>query len=282
MARILIAGCGYVGEAIADLFHEKGWEVEGWTASENSAAKFAAKPYRVRAVNVSEADAISSVRKNFEVVVLCASSSGGGVEEYRRVYLNGAQNLVRAFPSAPLIFTSSTSVYAQKNGEIVDEKSPANPTHEKGKILRVAEEVVRAHHGIVTRLGGIYGPGRSAYLRKFLSDEAIPLEDRFTNQIHRDDIAFAIFLLAERRLELAGEIYNVVDDSAASSREIYNWLGAKLSRPISCAGKSSAPKKRGESNKRVSNGKLRALGWSPRFPTFREAFAKSILPSFGL
>ena len=27
MARILIAGCGYVGEAAANAFHERGWEV---------------------------------------------------------------------------------------------------------------------------------------------------------------------------------------------------------------------------------------------------------------
>ena len=39
MPRILIAGCGYVGQATADLFHAAGWDVEGWTASEESAAR---------------------------------------------------------------------------------------------------------------------------------------------------------------------------------------------------------------------------------------------------
>jgi hypothetical protein len=40
-------------------------------------------------------------------------------------------------------------------------------------------------------------------------------------------------------------------------------------------------RKRGGSNKRVSNAKLRNLGWEPRYPTFAEAMERSILPSFG-
>ena len=43
-----------------------------------------------------------------------------------------------------------------------------------------------------------------------------------------------------------------------------------------------APRKRGESNKRVSNQKLRALGWEPRYPNFRVAMTESVLPSFGI
>ena len=52
MPRILIAGCGYVGQATADLFHAAGWDVEGWTASEESAAALSAKPYPVVARSI--------------------------------------------------------------------------------------------------------------------------------------------------------------------------------------------------------------------------------------
>jgi hypothetical protein len=49
---------------------------------------------------------------------------------------------------------------------------------------------------------------------------------------------------------------------------------------VSDAG-DARPRKRGESNKQVSNRKLRALGWAPRYPTFESAMTESILPSFG-
>lgn len=281
MPRILIAGCGYVGEATADLFHERGWKVEGWTASAQSAGRLATKPYGVRAVDITDAAAVSKIGQEFDVAIQCASSSGGDAEEYRRVYLNGAHTLLRAFPSARLLFTSSTSVYAQRHGEIVDETSPANPRHEKGGVLREAEELVLAHRGIVARLAGIYGPGRSFLLRRFLAGAAVlDREDvRFINQVHRDDIALALFLLAEQPVEQGRQIYNVVDDQPIVACDAFQWLSARFRRPVP-TGKFAAGGKRGESNKRVSNRKLRTLGWEPRYPNFPAGMTESVLPSF--
>ncbi len=120
-------------------------------------------------------------------------------------------------------------------------------------------------------------------LQKFLAGEAvIDLEnDRFVNQVHRDDIATALFLLIDRPAP-AGEIYNVVDDKPILRSEVYRWLAGKLNRPLPPIAGSTPPRKRGDSNKRISNSKLRKLGWVPRYPTFSEAMEKSILPSFGL
>jgi len=282
MPRILIAGCGYIGQATADLLYERGWNVEGWTASAQSAGQLATKPYAVRASDITSLAAVSARRDEFDLVMQCASSGGGDAEEYRRIYLEGARNLLYTFPQAPLLFLSSTSVYAQKDGELVDETSPANPAHEKGQILREAEELVLSHNGIVARLGGIYGPGRSFLLRQFLAGEAVldRKHDRFLNQAHRDDIVSALLLLVDQRANLGGQIYNVVDDQPILAGDAYQWLSAHFRRPLS-EGNVGAARKRGESNKRVSNKKLRALGWAPRFPNFAVAMTESILPSFG-
>jgi nucleoside-diphosphate-sugar epimerase len=282
MPRILIAGCGYLGQATADLLHERGWNVEGWTASAQSAGQLAAKPYPVRGVDLTNPAAVSAGREEFDAVIQCASSGGGDAEEYRRVYLEGARNLLHTFASAKLLFTSSTSVYAQQHGEMVDETSPANPTHEKGRILRESEELVLSRHGIVARLGGIYGPGRSFIMRKVRGGEGVldREDDRFINQAHRDDIVSALFLLAEQRADLGGQIYNVVDSQPILTRDAYQWLSAYMQQPLP-AGKVAATRKRGESNKQVSNKKLRALGWEPRYPDFRVAMTESVLPSFG-
>ncbi|MEY2601716.1 MAG: hypothetical protein QOJ36_1035, partial [Verrucomicrobiota bacterium] len=128
------------------------------------------------------------------------------------------------------------------------------------------------------RLGGIYGPGRSALLKKFLNGDAIldPQSDRFVNQIHRDDAAAAIQLLVKRP-ESAGEIYNAVDNEPILLSECYRWLATKLNRPLPAAGRSASKRKRGESNKRVSNAKLRAMAWTPRYPNFANGMEKSVL-----
>ena len=281
MPRILIAGCGYVGQATADLFHDAGWEVEGWTASAESAAKLSDKRYPVVAVDIADADQVAARAESFDSVIHCASTRGGDVDLYRSVYLKGTGNLLERFDQATIVFTSSTSVYAQKNGEWVTEESAAVPQHETGKILRETEELVLSHGGMVARLAGIHGPGRSALFKKFSSGEAIidPQNDRFVNQAHRDDIAAALFLLLNRRVDKA-EIYNVVDDDPILHSECYRWLATKLNRPLPPLGKSTSDRKRGQSNKRVSNAKLRRLGWTPVYPSFAEAMQGSILPSF--
>jgi nucleoside-diphosphate-sugar epimerase len=282
MARILIAGCGYVGEAAADLFHGQHWEVTGWTGSAQSAARLTNRPYPVRPVDITDLAAVSVVPGEFDVVLQCVSTSGGDVEDYRRLYLGGAQTLLHRFPGSQFLFTSSTSVYAQSDGMIVDEISPADPIHEKGKILRETEELILAAGGIVARLGGIHGPGRSYFLRNFLEGTAVidPEEKRFINQVHRDDIASALLLLAEQPAAKGG-IFNVVGDRPITAREAYEWLGRQLGKPLPTPAQGTVLSKRGRSNKQVSNAKLRALGWEPRYPTFDAAMTKSILPSFG-
>lgn len=282
MPRILIAGCGYIGQPTADLLHERGWKVEGWTASAQSAGQLAGKPYGVQAVDITDPAAVSAVRGEFDVVLQCASSGGGSAEEYRQIYLGAARNLLHAFPGARLVFTSSTSVYAQQQGEVVDETSAANPTHEKGQILREAEELVLSHNGVVARLAGIYGPGRSFLLRKFLTGQGVAdrEHDRFINQTHRDDIVSALILLVQERANLGGQVYNVVDDQPILARDAYQWLSAHLQQRLP-AGEVAAARKRGDGNKQVSNKKLRALGWTPRYPNFGAAMTESILPSFG-
>jgi nucleoside-diphosphate-sugar epimerase len=282
MPRILIAGCGYVGEATADLFQSAGWNVEGWVHSKQSAARFSAKPYCIRSVDISKRAEIAERTGAFDAVIHCASSGGGDAAAYREIYLNGARHLLETFPNAKILFTSSTSVYAQRDGSWVTEESETKPLRETSRILLEVERLILEKCGVVARLAGIYGPGRSALLSKFLNGTATidPNNGRFINHVHRDDIASALFLLLNRQTETSAQIYSVVDDRPLLQSECYAWLAKRLNRPVPPTRKSEQPRKRGDTNKRVSNTKLHQLGWAPDYPTFDDAMEKSVLPSF--
>ncbi len=279
MPRVLIAGCGYVGRTTAQLFRQKGWEVEAWTATAESAEALIVAGTSALALDLGDGDAVLRAASAADVVIHSASSGGGGADAYRRIYLEGARNLIAGFPNSRLLFTSSTSVYAQTSGEWVTEASEASPQRETGRILRETEETVLAAGGTVARLAGIYGPGRSALLRKFLAGTAVldSASSRWTNQVHRDDIAAALLFLADRSSGPL-DIYNVSDHHPISQRDCYTWLAAKLQRPLPPEVDSAPERKRGNSNKRVSSDKLQALGWAPRYPTFASAMTESILP----
>jgi nucleoside-diphosphate-sugar epimerase len=274
MPSVLIAGCGYVGSTAAKLFAEEGWKVIGWTRSEQSAERAGQSAISLSAVDITD---LETVRRNSfaaDVVVHCASSAA---DSYLHVYRDGAANLAACFPNARIIFTSSTSVYPQHDGSSVTEESTAEPDSENARILRRAEKIVLANDGIVLRVAGIYGPGRSFLLRSVMNGTAV-INDRFVNQVHRDDVASAISFLARRRAVDPPRIFNVVDDTPAPRAEILDWLSERLGIPLS----NSAPSpesKRGRSNKRVSNVKLRALGWVLAYPSYREGFARSVLPA---
>ncbi len=274
MPKILVAGCGFLGEAAADFFSAEGWRVVGLTHSADSAIRLSGKPYPVRAADLALRASLATVRATegpFDFVLHCASSGRGGAESYRRVYVDGCAHLMSIFPEARTIFTGSTSVFAQVSGEWVDENSPAEPERETGRLLLEAETLVRAAGGSVLRLSGIYGPGRSVLLRKFLDRSAI-LEDgggRWINQIHRDDAVRAIHSIIS-----SGEpstIYNVTDDTPVTQRAIYGWIAEFLGLPLPGEGPADHTRKRGWTSKRVRNARLRALGWAPEFASYRHA-----------
>jgi len=246
--------------------------VIGGTHSAGSAAKLKSEAFRVAPLDITDRAALGKMPelRRVDTLVHCASSGRGGPEEYRSVYLEGARAMYFMLEPRQFVFASSTSVYAHNDESWVTEDSAAEPERETGRILRQAEEFVLARGGTVARLAGIYGPGRSVLLQRFMSGEAV-IEDggnRFINQVHRDDAAAALLALAQTR---ARGIFNVADDSPTQQREIYEWLAERWRRAVPPQGSGDVNRKRGVTNKRVSNAKLRGLGWVPRFPSFRVA-----------
>lgn len=278
--RVLVAGCGYLGLSLARLLHAKGWEVTGITRTEQSAQTLATEPFRVIPCDLGDQAALARLGA-FDAVVHCASSGRGGEEVYQRVYWQGMRHLLEVVHPTQCIFTGSTSVYAQQNGTVVTEESLAEPERNTGRILRQTENLMLAAGGIVARLAGIYGPGRWVLLEKFLAGNAVIEGDgsRWMNQIHRADAASALGLLLEKGVPSG--IYNVVDNSPVRQIEVYEAFAAHFQRPVPPKGVPNLNRKRGWTSKQVSNGRLRALGWNPLYPSFRETLA-NISPRGGL
>ncbi len=266
--KLLLVGHGYLGQAVAREFREAGWEVTVVSLHGGDGTI---------ACDVGDPDAVGALADTQpDFIVHCAASGRGGAEAYRKVYVEGCRNLTESFRGVPLLFTSSTSVYAQTDGSVVDEESPAEPDRETGQLLLEAERIVLAAGGTVARLAGIYGPHRSVILRKFLAGETVIEEDgqRFLNQIHRDDAARAILHLADQ----PSGIYNVADSTPLTQLACHQALAEMFNRPLPPSGPRDLNRKRGWTHKRVSNAKLRATGWAPRFPSFLDA-APGIAPT---
>lgn len=274
--KVLVAGCGFVGARAADLLHAAGHEVIGLTHSPESAARLAARPWRTESCDISSQDAVTALATRLGAgigaFIHCASSGRGGAEMYQSVYVDGMRHLTAAFPRAFPLYTSSTSVYPQVNGEIVDETSFADPERDIGRLLREAENIALSANGTVARLAGIYGPGRSFVLKNLLEGKAAIEgnhgQGRLLNQIHADDAAAALVHLVTRRLS---GIYNITDDAQMTQRQCLERLCAVFGLKLPGEREPDPNRKRGWSHKRVSNTKLHATGWNARYPSYFDA-----------
>ncbi len=291
--RILIVGCGYVGLALGGRLSSSGAEVLGLRRQGDPDGALAAAGIRAVRGDLTRPEDLEAIPGDFDAVVCAVSSSRGGAEVYREVYLGGAKNLVawaRHRRVGRLVSVSSTSVYSQTDGSWVTEDSPAEPPGQTGQLLVATEAVFTEadRSGLVStqivRVGGIYGPGRGHLFQQFVAGQARrdpsqgQGQGRWINMIHRDDVASALEAVMLRGE--GGRIYNAVDDEPVLQGRFLQFLADQTGLPLPPpADPTEGPstRKRGTTHKRVSNRRLREeLGWNPRFPTYREGYAAAI------
>jgi len=286
--RVLIIGCGYVGVPLGAELVRQGHEVYGLRRTHAADGSIKAAGLKPLVGDITRVADLAKLPGPFDWIVNTVSSTHGGAEDYRAVYLQGTRNLLAWLAASPpqrLVYTSSTSVYAQEDGSRVDESSPTEPESATSRLLLETErELLQAARqrnfpAVILRVAGIYGPERGYLLKQYLMSEAQWADQgaRLANMIHRDDVAGCIRAALER--SQPGEIYNAVDDEPVTHLEFYRWLSEKLRRPLPpCATeKKRFEGKRGPTNKRVSNQKLkRELGYRFTYPTFREGYTAEI------
>ncbi len=284
MARILIAGCGDVGATLGQSLSATGHEVWGLKR------RPADLPAGVRplAADLTDPATLNALPPALDSVVYSAAAAGFGEAAYQAAYVVGVRNLLDALRRTGqqprrLLFASSTSVYAQHQGEWVDEDSPAEADSFSGRCIRAGERLIwdSGWPAVVVRFGGIYGPGRTRLIDSIRDGTAArpvgpPL---YTNRIHRDDCARVLEHLLF--LPELASLYLAVDDDPAPLGEVLIWLATQLGLPEPplatnpplkpSAGTGDPPRMR--ASKRCHNTRLRASGFEFRHPGYRDGYA---------
>jgi len=286
--RVLIVGCGYVGLPLGVELVKQGHEVFGLRRSAGGEAEMTAAGLQPLIADITKPEELAKLPGPFDWVVNTVSSSKGGEEEYRQVYLQGTRNLIEWLAPTPLkkfVYTSSTSVYGQTDGSVVKESSPTAPASATSRLLVETEELLidsvttRKFPAVILRVAGIYGPERGHLFLQYLRDEAriAGKGERILNMIHRDDLVSVI--LAALKNGRPGEIYNAVDDEPVAQIHFFRWLSETLGKwmPPVATEEENAARKRGLTNKKVSNRRLKMeLGVALKYPTFRQGYTAEI------
>lgn len=275
--KVLIAGCGYVGNELARMLAARGGD-EVWGLRRS--AKPMPSGVHAIAADLSRIDSLAGLPPRLDAVIYAVGSDGHTPEQYEAAYVSGLANLwegLRVAGSQPrrLVVVTSTAVYAQNHGEWVDESSPTDPQEFSGRTLLRSEALARtlADEVIAVRFGGIYGPGRTRFVDTVRNGTAaLGAGAEYTNRIHQHDCAGVLAHLL--RLVSPAPVYIGVDDEPADRRIVVEWLAQRLGVPMpAAAATGERVEPTAARGKRCNNRLLRTAGYSFRFPTFREGYA---------
>jgi nucleoside-diphosphate-sugar epimerase len=279
----LIVGCGYLGQRVGRLLAARGEPVHGTVRSPARAEQVRACGIEPRIADVLVPETLSAL-PHCDRLLYCVGFDRTAGIPLRTVYVDGLRNLLdqRAGEVARFVYASSTGVYGRNDGGWVTEADPAEPVHESGRVCLEAEHVLRAAGGIpaiILRFAGLYGPGRLP--RRASLERGEPLAgdpSKYLNLVHIDDAAAAAVAALERGEP--GATYLVADDRPVPRSEFYERLAELLGCPpprFERAEPGSARPEREDSNKRVSNRRMRnELGVRLAYPDITAGLAAAL------
>ncbi|OLY77286.1 NAD(P)-dependent oxidoreductase [Pseudomonas sp. ATCC PTA-122608] len=273
---VVIAGCGDVGSRLATQLLAKGWEVHGLR---RDVSRLPGGVIGIAGDLFKEDCPDTWPVGGVDYLVYCAAATDHDEAGYRAAYVQGLQHVLEwlnDYGQEPkhLLFVSSSSVYGQQNGEWVDESSATQAGGYSGQVMLEAEQVA-LDSGIpasVVRLTGIYGPGRERLSTQVREGYRVTIDPPlYGNRIHVDDAAglLAFLLLHVEQGGALDNCYIGVDDAPAPLAEVVDWLREYLGVTEWAADASV----RRAGSKRCSNARAKALGWGPKYPSYREGYA---------
>ncbi|OMH37220.1 hypothetical protein BGP79_14840 [Tersicoccus sp. Bi-70] len=267
----MIVGCGDLGTETGLRFAAAGHRVTGWRRH----ASVLPPALHGQAADVTDPSSLPPVDPATGIVVIALTPGSRDATGYRSSYLEGTRATLAAIDAAGarprVLFVSSTSVLDADDGRTLDETAPASPASPTAAVLAQTERLVLdVPGGVVLRLAGVYGPGRTRLIDRARNGSAGDAR-HWTNRIHRDDAASALVQLAS--LPDPASIYHGVDDEPAPEADVLAFLAGELGMAAESGEPAdNAAEHDPASGKRLRNSLLRGTGWAPTYPSYREGY----------
>jgi nucleoside-diphosphate-sugar epimerase len=301
MKVFVVGASGAIGTRLVPQLIDAGHEVIGSARSPEKAERLrrlGAEPVELDALDaravreavaaaqpdaiVHEATALADVRFSRSFDRIFAQTN--------RLRTEGTDNLLAAAGEEGvdtfIAQSNATNRYAREGSPVKSEDDPLDPepaAREAVAAMDHLDRVVSGAGGIALRYGGFYGDANDG-LAELVRKRRFPIigdGGGVSSFIHLDDAAAATVLALEHE---GPAIYNIVDDEPAPVREwlpaLANTLGAKPPRRLPVwlarllAGEALVvqfTEGRGASNVKAK----RELGWTLRYPSWRQGFAEA-------
>jgi nucleoside-diphosphate-sugar epimerase len=212
MQKVVIVGCGWLGQQLGTLLAEHGFSVFG---SRQSAAGLAELPSVIQPLLLQLPLALpdAAVSDIFKDSWLICAIPPSARQQSAAQYTEQLQSLVELATAAGvrgMIHCSSTGVYQGLSGD-VDEQSLVQSSGRAGSLLSAEQILQQIPNCITLRLAGLIGPGRDP--ARFGQGRALSGPDLPVNLVHAIDIGRFVLMLLQRSkaqpVVTQSEIYNL-------------------------------------------------------------------------
>ncbi|WP_428389183.1 NAD-dependent epimerase/dehydratase family protein [Mucisphaera sp.] len=285
---VLIIGCGYLGRRLAARLRDAGHTVYATARTEAKARELARLGLHPCITNVTQPLTLTAIQPALDLPELAVAylvPPGRAHPGPETTVREGIANTARALRNTTItraILTSSTAVYGQTDNSRITAATPANPAHDRGKLLLEGEHIWQSAnpnaHAIL-RLAGLYGPDRIIGLDAIRT--AAPLlgdPNALLNLIHVDDAAALLqTLLTNKSLPPATDL--AADGHPPTRIDYYTHLANRLGSPpprILSPEQAQAelninPKalRRAGSKHIDPSDTINRTGWQPQYPTYK-------------
>tara|TARA_Y100000991_G_scaffold137355_1_gene103548 strand:+ start:228 stop:1103 length:876 start_codon:yes stop_codon:yes gene_type:complete len=269
--RILIIGCGYIGQSLCDKLLEKNYLIT--TVNRSKVIKQATSSLQIDVSKPYEIDG------TFDTVIYSVSAESYTKESYNNAYSLGVANTIKALKrknqKPHFIFTSSTSVFSENKGKWVTEESAVQSNHFASQSILEGESFVKTSllpYSIV-RFSGIYGPKRDRLIQK-IKEKKLKLKSKnlISNRIHKEDCVGVLLHLIQKNNDAS--LYIASDDNPSDYNEILVWLKNELGIKENILVEATEEKNKHMSNKKCSNKKITQDGYKFIYPSYQEGFSQ--------
>lgn len=271
--KVLIVGCGDLGVELARQLQSQDLIPIGLRRSLNVDSSF--DYIQADVTQPSSLSVVSNLNPDF--LVYCVAASAQTDENYRQHYVEGLRNVLNALDGAislkHVFFVSSTRMYGQTKDALLDENTVPQDMDFGGIRLLEAENILKqagkswTHTAL--RLTGIYGPGRNRMLKLVANPSDWPIQNTWSNRIHRDDAAAFIVHLIQMLLDgkTTQDCYVVTDSCPVSQYEVLLWIAKQMGIEI----EGSMPEIVG--GKRMSNRRMLSTGFCLKHPDYKIGYS---------
>jgi len=235
--KIILAGSGYLGDYIVSLLinNNNCQEVIELARSNKNRGRKVVRLFRDFDKSTIKLDCVE-----YGKIVYMAPPNNDGLKDIR--ISNFIKN-IENYHIEKIIYISTSGVYGNCQGALVDERQKVNPLTDRAKRRVDAEYQLTKYCEtekidlIILRTPGIYGKGRLP-IKRILNGEPVirKEESRVTNLIHVEDLARVVLSAVDNDKLSMVEIINVSDGNIITSTEFYETvckvMGVKISNYI--------------------------------------------------